>query len=68
MLTGVAAAYIDFFVVDHQLMYEADELPTLWQNFLHIVFSILVYDILNFCVHKSLHLPFIYPYFHKIHH
>jgi sterol desaturase/sphingolipid hydroxylase (fatty acid hydroxylase superfamily) len=47
---------------------KSDDIPPFHVYLLHIVFMFLSDDLFSYITHWLLHIPAVYPYFHKIHH
>lgn len=43
-------------------------LPTWRRLLVDLMFCVLIEDIFQYIFHRALHLPFIYPHIHKVHH
>jgi len=59
---------LDYFSLIEEQELSIDKIPTVMNLTMSILFCLIIEDCLFYFMHRLLHYPPIYPYFHKIHH
>ncbi len=52
----------------HKIRHDLESYPSHLEIVISIIFCMLTEDFTFYFSHRFLHLPFIYPYIHKVHH